>query len=65
MKIKLVVGAIVALCFVAGISVRAEEQKIIGKGNVGGFIPIFSEDILLLENEIKHLMSECGRELNQ
>lgn len=64
MKLKLVVGAIVALCFVAGISVCAAEQKIVGKGNVGGFIQIFSEDTLYLKNEINNLMSECGREIN-
>lgn len=57
-------GAMIALYFVAGINVRAAEQKIIGEGNVGGFIQIFSEDILYLENEINRLMSECGRELN-
>lgn len=64
MKLKLVVCAIVALCFAAGINVCAVEQKMIGKGNVGGFIQIFSEDILYLENEINNLRSECGRELN-
>ena len=57
-------GAIIALCFVAGISVCASEQKVIGKGNVVGFIRFFSEDILYLENEINQLMSECGKELN-
>lgn len=64
MKLKLVVGAIVALCFVAGISVGAAEQNIVGKGNVGGFIQIFSEDTLYLKNEINNLMSECGKEMN-
>ena len=64
MKLKLMAGAFVVLCFVAGICVCAAEQKIVGKGNVEGFIQIFSEDILYLENEIKNLMSECGREIN-
>lgn len=64
MKLKLVVGAIVVLCFVVGISVCAAEQKIVGKGNVGGFIQIFSEDTLYLKNEINNLMSECGKEIN-
>lgn len=64
MKLKLMAGAFVALCFAAGINVCAAEQKIVGKGSVGGFIQIFSEDILYLENEINNLMSECGREIN-
>lgn len=54
----------IALCFGASICVCATEQKIIGKGNLGGFIQIYSEDILYLENEINNLMAECGRELN-
>ena len=58
------IGAMIALCFGASIYVCATEQKIIGKGNLGGFIQIYSEDILYLENEINNLMAECGRELN-
>ena len=57
-------GAVIVLCFVAGISVCATERNVVGEGNVDGFIQLFSEDILYLENEIKNLMLECGRELN-
>ena len=57
-------GVVIALCFVAGISVCAKEWTVVGKGNVGGFIQFFSEDILFLENEINQLMSECGKELD-
>ena len=56
-------GAIIALCFVVGISVYAAEQKLDGEGNVGGLVQFFCEDVLYLENEINDLMSECGREL--
>lgn len=59
-------GAIVALCFAAGMGeVYAAEQKIERRGNVIGRIQIFSEDILYLEREISSLISECGKELNR
>lgn len=58
MKLKFRLGAIVALCFVAGISVHATEQKTAGKGNVDGFIQIFSEDTVYLENEINTLLAD-------
>lgn len=58
------VSAVVALCFVVGISVSASEQKSVRKGSVGGFVQFFSEDILYLKNEINNLMSEIERELN-
>ena len=64
MKLKIMAGVVIALCFVAGISVCAKEWNVVGKGNVGGFIQFFSEDILFLENEINQLMSECGKELD-
>lgn len=64
MKLKIGVGAIIALYFVAGINVCAVEQKIAGNGKVSGFIQVFSEDILYLENEINNLMSECGKEIS-
>ena len=64
MKLKIMAGVIIALCFVVGISVCAAEREKREKGNVGGFVQFFSEDILFLENEINQLMSECGKELN-
>lgn len=64
LKLKLMVGAIVALCFVASICASATERQSVWKGNMIGFVQFFSEDILYLENEINKLMSECGKELN-
>lgn len=57
-------GAIIALCFAAGIRVSAVEGENAGKGSIIGFVRFFSEDILYLENEINKLMAECGKELN-
>lgn len=64
MKLRIITGAVIALCFVAGTSVRAAEHKVGGAGNVNGFVQLFSEDILYLEREISKLIAECGRELN-
>ena len=64
MKLKILAGAIIALCFVADIRGYAAERNNAGRGNVTGFIQFFSEDILYLENEIGNLMSECGKELD-
>lgn len=58
------IGAIIALCFVVGINVYATEQKMVGGGNIDGFVQFFSEDVLYLENEINNLMAECGKEFN-
>ena len=54
----------IALCFVVGINVYATEQKMVGGGNIDGFVQFFSEDVLYLENEINNLMAECGKEFN-
>ena len=64
MKKRLTAGAIIALCFAAGISVYAAEKGMEGKGNWVGFVQLFSEDVLYLEKEINNLMAECGKELN-
>ena len=65
LKRKIVVGAIVALCFATGMRASAVEQKMNGRGNLAGMIQFFSQDILYLESEISNLMAECGKELNE
>lgn len=64
MKLKILSGAVIALCFVTGINSYAAEQKVTGRGNVDGFVRFFSEDVFYLENEVRSLISECGRELD-
>ena len=64
MKKRLTAGAIIVLCFAAGINAYAAEHKIEGEGKLGGFVQFFSEDILYLEKEINNLMVECGKELD-
>lgn len=64
MKIKIMVGAIVVLCFATGINISATELKSVGKVNIADFVQIFSEDISCLGREINNLMAECGKELN-
>lgn len=65
LKQKIMAGAVIALCFAAGIRVSAAEQKINGKGTLTGMIQFFSQDVLYLEREINNLMAECGKELNR
>lgn len=66
MKLKVMVGAIVVLCFAAGMGgVHAAQQKAGGRGSVNGMFQFFSQDILYLESEISALMTECGKELNR
>ena len=64
MKTKIMAGAIIALCFAAGIGVCAAERHTNARGNVNGLVQYFSGDILYLESEIGNLMAECGKELN-
>ena len=65
LKQKIMAGAVIALCFAAGMGVSAAEQKINGKGALTGMVQFFSQDILYLEREISNLMAECGKELNR
>lgn len=62
MKVKLIISVIIALCFIAGMRVYAEEQKDRGTGNVEGMVQFWEQDILYLEREIENLVSECGKE---
>ena len=64
MKLKIIVGAVIALCFAVGIRVRAAEHQRNGSGNLNGLVQFYSQDILYLESEIYSLMWECGKELN-
>ena len=64
LKLKIMMGTIVVLCFAVAIRSRAAERQMSGNGNLNGLIQFYSEDISYLESEIYSLIWECGKELN-
>lgn len=61
MKGYLTLILIVLLFWGVSTGVHAGEAKKSGDGTIKGFVEIWTQDILYLENEIVNLKSECGR----
>lgn len=61
-KVKIMLFAVGTLCLLLGMSAYAGESKSVSKGNVVGFVEIWTQDVSYLESEINNLMSECGKE---
>lgn len=64
LKLKIMMGTMIVLCFAAAVRSRAAERQMNGNGNLNGWIQFYSQDITYLESEIYSLMWECGKELN-